>query len=164
MKSLYDLFCHELADIYDAEQRIAEALPKMAKAAHDSELSDGFKTHLKETKQQVKRIERVYDLLGLEPEEEGCDAMKGLLKEGEEIMDDIKDKEVLDAALILAAQKVEHYEIASYGSLCALARTLNLGEVAELLHETLQEEKDTDEKLTTLAQTHVNAYAAQRAA
>ena len=164
MKSLHDLFCHELADIYDAEQRIAEALPDMAEAASDSELSEGFKTHLKETKQQIKRIERVYDLLDMEPEKESCDAIQGLLKEGEEIIDEVEDKEVLDAALIVAAQKIEHYEIASYGSLCALARTLNLNEVADLLEETLQEEKDTDEKLTMLAETHVNADAAQRAA
>jgi|AntRauTorcE11897_2_1112592.scaffolds.fasta_scaffold08746_3 ferritin-like metal-binding protein YciE len=164
MKTLHDLFVNELSDIYDAEIRLHKALPKICDAVSDEQLIKDLQTHLKETENQIGRLDKVCDLMDLTLEDEDCEAMKGLLEECEDLIGDIDDKEVLDTALIIATQKIEHYEIASYGSLCALAETLGLRQVADLLSETLAEEKRADEKLTKLAKTRVNTDAARRAA
>lgn len=159
IKTMEELFQDELFDIYDAEQQITKALPKMAEKATDKELASGFKTHLKETEGQIKRLEKCFKLLGIEAEKETCEATKGLLKEGEQLMKEVEQGPVLDAALIAAAQKVEHYEIATYGTLITWAQSLGYDEVADLLEETLDEEKSTDEKLSELAEDHVNEQA-----
>ncbi|MCK6417736.1 MAG: ferritin-like domain-containing protein [Alphaproteobacteria bacterium] len=164
IKTLHDLFHDELCDVYDAETRLTEALPKMAKAATDTELKRGFEKHLEETKRQIERLRRVHDICGLEIRSVTCEAMKGLVEEGDEYIKNVTDKQVLDAALITAAQKVEHYEIAAYGSLCALADCLGYEDAAELLSETLDEEKRTDEILTEIAESNVNQNALKEAA
>lgn len=164
--SLEDLFIAELCDMYDAEKQLTEALPKMAKKASNEKLAKGFETHLKETEGQIERIEKVAEICGFDLKKETCKAMKGLVKEGEHIMEEVKDPQVLDAALITAAQKVEHYEIASYGSLCSLGKCLGLEQEAlDLLEENLNEEKETDEKLTMLAEKEgINDEALEKAA
>jgi ferritin-like metal-binding protein YciE len=164
--TLHDLFQDELADIMSAEIQLSEALPKMANEAHNDELSEGFRTHLSETEGQIERLQQVVEICNLELPQEVCEAMKGLVREAEEMIEQIEDREVLDAALITAAQKVEHYEIASYGSLCALARCLGLEQEAiSLLEKTLQEEKETDEKLSALAEKGgINQQALDKAA
>ena len=164
IKSLDELFTDELFDILDAEQRLTEALPKMAEAATEKKLADGFRTHLAETKGQIERLEKVIKLIGIDRKKEKCEAMVGLIKEGEDFIKNIDEGPVLDAALITAAQKVEHYEIASYGTLVALAKTLGHDEAVGLLEESLEEEKATDEKLTALAEESVNEHALQEAA
>ena len=163
IKTIEELFQNELFDIYDAEKQITKALPKMAEKASDRELAQGFQTHLKETEGQIKRLEKCFQLLGVEAEKETCEATQGLLKEGEQLMKEVEKGPVLDAALISAAQKVEHYEIATYGTLITWAQQLGFDEVADLLEETLDEEKATDEKLSDLAEDHVNEDA-QKAA
>lgn len=164
IKSLQDLFHDELCDIHDAETRLTEALPKMAKAATDAQLKRGFEKHLEETKRQIDRLKRVHEICGLEIRAVTCEAMKGLVEEGEEFIKNVADKQVLDVALITAAQKVEHYEIATYGSLCALANCLGFREAAEILAKTLDEEKRTDEILTEIAERNVNKSAMKEAA
>lgn len=158
--SFNDLFIFELSDIYNAEKQLLKALPKMAEAATDAKLKEAFKSHLRETEGQVERIERAVQAEALELKRETCEAMKGLIKEGEEAIDEIEAGPLLDAALIVAAQKVEHYEIAGYGSLIELAKTLGYKRAVELLSETLAEEKGADEKLNTIALTAVNQTAA----
>jgi ferritin-like metal-binding protein YciE len=153
MSTLREAFVKELADLYDAEKQIIKALPKMAKAAEHDELKQGFEQHLEETEQHVNRLEQVFELLGEKPRTRKCKGIEGIIKEGEE---DIKEKEG-DAALICGAQKVEHYEMAAYGSLVSWARLLEEEEAADLLEETLDEEKSTDEKLTEAAENIVNA-------
>ena len=158
LESLDDLFVHELRDLYDAEQQLIQALPLMAQAAKSPELRQGFETHLEETREHARRIERIFSALGSAPSGKSCKAMQGLIAEAKETIDQDADPDVMDAALIVAAQKVEHYEIAGYGSVCTFARVLNFDDAARLLKATIDEEESTDRKLTQLAQT-VNAKA-----
>ena len=141
----------QMRDIYWAERKLVETLPKLAEAAHDPELSEGIETHLEETRGQVKRLERAFAALGLQARGETCEAMKGLIKEGEEVLENHGKGTLRDALIIAACQKVEHYEIATYGTLCEWADVLELGEVKELLGESLQEEEASDQKLSEIA-------------
>jgi ferritin-like metal-binding protein YciE len=161
MKTLQNLFVSQLQDAYSAETQLVDALPKMAKAATEEDLRAGFQTHLQETKRQVQRLQKACQLVNCPTGGETCEAMQGLLKEGEEALNLDAEPMVKDAALIAAAQKVEHYEIALYGCLCSWADELGLSDVRDLLHQTLQEEKATDAKLTELAERRVNASARQ---
>jgi ferritin-like metal-binding protein YciE len=157
---LEKLFEDELKDIYWAEKALTKALPKMAKNASSPELVEAIETHLAETEEQVSRVEQVFDLLGKKPTAKKCEAMEGLIKEAEEFMEESDEGVMRDAAIISAAQKVEHYEIASYGTLRAFAETLGLTDIVALLEETLEEEKNADEKLTEVAVTAINLEAA----
>jgi ferritin-like metal-binding protein YciE len=152
MSNLRENFLFELADIYDAEQQLVKALPKMAQAAQNESLRAGFEQHLKETKNHLNRLERVFEIFGKKPEKETCKAMKGLIAEGEDLIGD----DAGDAALIAAAQKVEHYEIASYGTLKEWAALLKQEQARQLLDQTLQEETATDRKLTEVARSAIN--------
>ena len=152
LKSLEDLLLHELKDIYDAEHQITEALPKMREAASSNELKQAFDEHLKVTQQQIKRLEQVFEQMGEKPKRETCKGMKGLIAEGQSVMEEGDKGNTLDAALIASAQKVEHYEIASYGSVRTYANMLGQRDAAQLLQQTLDEESMTDEKLTGLAE------------
>ncbi|CAM3977810.1 Ferritin-like domain-containing protein [Bordetella tumbae] len=163
-KTLQDLFVHELSDIYNAEKQLTKALPKLARASEDPELAKAFTNHLEETQGQVERIDQIVEVLGIRLKRIKCAAMEGLVEEGRDIIDEIKKGPVLDAALIGAAQKVEHYEIASYGTLCTFADQLGHKEAVKLLKETLAEEKGADEKLNTLALRRANEKAAQKSA
>jgi ferritin-like metal-binding protein YciE len=158
-KTLEDLFIHALSDIYSAEKQLTKALPKMARAATNPELAAAFQTHLEETQGQIERIDKILENDGLKLKRMKCAAMEGLVEEGAEIIDEIEKGAVRDAGLIAAAQKVEHYEIASYGTLCALAKHLGRKDTGQLLHDTLLEEKATDEKLSKFAQQDVNLAA-----
>jgi ferritin-like metal-binding protein YciE len=160
MKSLEDLFLHELRDLYSAEKQLLKALPKMAKAASHDSLKAAFEDHLSETEGQVERLEEIFELIGKPARAETCKAMQGLVEEGSKVMEEAEEDNVRDAALIGAAQKVEHYEIASYGTLRTFAELLGHHEAAELLDTTLEEEAATDKKLTELAESVVNADAA----
>jgi ferritin-like metal-binding protein YciE len=153
MSKLRDTFIDELADLYNAEKQLVKALPKMAKAAKNAKLKSGFETHLKQTQEHVSRLEQVFALFEEKAKGKKCKAMEGLLEEGTELI----EEDAGDAALICAAQKVEHYEIASYGTLKCWAKLLGEGKAAQLLEKTLNEEKATDEKLTQVAETAVNA-------
>jgi ferritin-like metal-binding protein YciE len=155
-----DLFVHTLKDIYYAENQIAKNLPDMISKAADPTLKQGFEAHLKETKEQIRRVEQVFQLLGVETEGVDCPAIDGILKEANDVAGEVADKQVLDAALIAAAQAVEHYEITRYGTLIAWAKQLGLHDCATLLEANLKEEKATDEKLNKLALTNVNRKAA----
>lgn len=155
-ESLRELLEHEVKDLYDAEQRLTDALPKLADRATDPSLKKAFQNHLRETERQVERLESIFEHLGMEPDRETCDAMVGLIKEGSKTLDAEGDRAVLDAALIAAAQRVEHYEIAAYGTARCFARQLGDEYVAELLGQTLKEEKAADEKLTQIAEASVN--------
>lgn len=159
INSLKDLYLEELRDLYDAEQQLVEALPEMAKAASDSELKKALQEHLKETKGQVQRLERVFKNLGEEPSGKSCEAMEGLIAEGEDILEAKGSAAARDAALIAAAQRVEHYEIAGYGTVVAYARTLRRNQDVEILEETLEEEKHADELLNDIALESVNQQA-----
>lgn len=162
---LKEFFVDELKDIYYAEKQIAKTLPKMKKAATSEELKNAFEEHLSQTKGQVERLEKVFELLGEKAKGKTCEAIEGIIKEGEGIISDTEsDTATRDVGLIFAAQKVEHYEIATYGGLAQLAETLGLPEVSELLHTTLVEEKQTDELLTTIAENHVNYDASEEKA
>ena len=158
-EALKDLLIEELQDAYSSETQILEALPAMAEAASSPQLKQAFQTHLQETDGQVKRLERIFQMLQADPTGNTCEATQGLIEEAEEIMDEGLSPEVLDVALIMAAQKVEHYEIASYGSLRTLAETCGMTDIAKLLDETLSEEKATDDKLTQLAEGEINQRA-----
>jgi len=158
-ENLYDLLVDELKDLYSAETQLTKALPRMAKKAANTELRTAFSQHLKETENQVARIERVCALLESKPRGKKCVAMEGLIEEGKEVMEEVKDPDVLDAGLIGAAQKVEHYEIAAYGTARTHARRLGYVEAARLLQQTLDEEAEADEKLTRIAESSVNAEA-----
>ncbi len=147
-----ELFQEELADIYDAERQIVQALPKMADAASSEELAAAFREHLDVTRQQVKRLDKIFQKLGQKPGKKTCEGMQGLLREGEKMIGEMERSPVLDAGLIAAAQKVEHYEISAYGTARTLAESLGQAEAAELLEETLEEEKETDETLTEIAE------------
>ncbi|KAF1020720.1 MAG: Protein YciF [Paracidovorax wautersii] len=151
IKTLQDLFIHELSDISNAEKQLTRALPRLARAADNPGLAAAFETHLEETRGQIERIDTLVEGSDLRLKRVKCAAMEGLIEEARETLDEIGKGPVRDAALIAAAQRVEHYEIAVYGTLVALAKQLGQDEHARLLHETLVEEKATDEKLTTLA-------------
>lgn len=158
----HEFFVDELKDIYWAEQHLAKALPKLQKASTSKELAMAFEKHTKETQDQIKKVEKVFEILGEKAEAKKCDAMEGLLKEADSIIDDTdKDTFTRDAGLILAAQKAEHYEIATYGTLRIFARHMKNKEVEKLLEEILQNEKDTDVTLTKIAEASVNQKAAK---
>ena len=150
----------QLKDIYYAEKQILKALPKMEKAATTEELKDCFRTHIEQTEEQVARLEQVFEIMGKRAQGKKCEAMEGLVAEGESAMEETEDGSMTrDVALIVSAQKIEHYEIASYGSLAQLTKTMGLAEVADLLEQTLQEEKETDELLTSIAENNINLQA-----
>ena len=146
-----DLFCHELSDLMNAETQLTKALKDMAAAASDPTLKKGFETHLKETEDQIEKIKKAFASVEMEPEKVTCEAMKGLIKEGKEAIDEFEEGPFRDCALIIAAQKVEHYEIAGYGSVCVLADKLGFEEAKNILGSILDQEKATDEKLTKAA-------------
>ncbi|MGY4154240.1 MULTISPECIES: YciE/YciF ferroxidase family protein [Bradyrhizobium] len=160
IKTLNDLFVHTLRDIYYAEQQIMKNLPDMIEKASDRALKKGFETHLAETKNQIMRLERVFKMHGVEAKGVNCPAIDGILEEASDVAGDVDDKTVLDAALIAAAQAVEHYEITRYGSLIAWAKRLGRNDCAAVLQETLDEEKATDKKLNDMAVSGVNQRAA----
>ena len=159
-KNLNELFLHTLQDIYYAEHQIVKALPKMAEKASNSELKKGFEEHLKQTKEQIRRLEQVFKMAGEKPSGEKCPAIEGILEEGEELMKEIKDDKTRDAAMIAAAQAVEHYEIARYGALISWAGILGMNDARNVLRDTLAEEKDADAKLNRLAEDKLNKKAA----
>jgi ferritin-like metal-binding protein YciE len=150
-ENLQELFVEELRDIYDAEKQLTKALPKMAKAADSDELRAAFEQHLEITRMQVERVEEVFKVLGIAARGKPCAGMKGLIEEGAEKIEELEKGSTLDAALIASAQKVEHYEIASYGTLATFAEVLSLQEAKDLLGQNLEEEKEADEKLTGIA-------------
>jgi ferritin-like metal-binding protein YciE len=158
-KKLDDLFHDTLKDIYFAEKKILTALPKMAKAAHSEELRAAFEKHHGETQGQVERLEKVFDMIGKKPQGKTCDAIIGLVEEGQEVMKEYKGSPALDAGLLAGAQAVEHYEISRYGTLKTWANELGLGDAVGLLDATLQEEKNTDATLTKIAESVVNQEA-----
>lgn len=159
LNTLEDLFLHELKDVYSAEKQLLKALPKMAKAASSENLKAAFEEHLEQTQGQVERLEQIFQELGKSPRGPKCEAMEGLIEEGKSLMEEDAEPAVGDAALICAGQKVEHYEIATYGTLKTWAQLLGYENAVELLNETLNEEKETDEKLTELAETEINIEA-----
>jgi len=159
LDTLQQLYTDELRDLYNAENQLLKALPKMAKAASSEELKDAFEKHLEQTKGHVERLEQVFEGLGEKPKGKTCRAMKGLIEEGSEILKQEGDGSVIDAGIIVAAQKVEHYEIAGYGSVRAFAHLLGQNDAAELLQATLDEESETNELLNRLAESVVNPEA-----
>jgi ferritin-like metal-binding protein YciE len=163
MMSLHDLYVQELRDLYSAENQILKALPKMAKAASSDELREAFEEHLEQTEKQVERLEQIFEKLDVRPKGRKCKGMEGLIEEGKEMMQEDAEPSVMDAALIAAAQKVEHYEMAGYGCARTYARHLGDEWAAELLQETLSEEEETDKKLTELAVNAINVEAATAA-
>ena len=162
ISTMKDLFMHGLQDIYYAEHQIEKALPDMIKKASDAQLKKGFQMHLRQTKGQIKRLDRAFKALKEKPKGTKCPAIDGILDEAKEIAGEVDDQVVLNAALIAAAQAVEHYEITRYGTLTAWAKALGHGNIAKLLHANLNEEKATDKKLNTLAKTKVNRKAVNR--
>ena len=160
IKTMDDLFVHQLQDVYYAEKQLLRALPKMADKATDRQLKQGFLTHLEETRTQLQRLEQVFAMHGAEVKAVNCPAIDGIIEEAEEIVGEVEDKQVLDAALINAAQAAEHYEITRYGSLIAWAKQLGRNDCAAVLQQTLDEERATDRKLTTLAESRINLRAA----
>lgn len=158
-----ELFVEQLQDLYDAEQRITKALPQMANAAHNPALRSAFQEHLRQTENQITRLDKVFKSIGKSAQSKTCEAMKGLVAEGSEIVSSEGDPDVKDAALIAAAQRVEHYEIAAYGTARTFAQRLGKSEAVRLLEETLAEEKDTDKKLNMLAEKAINPKAAAKA-
>jgi ferritin-like metal-binding protein YciE len=160
IENLHDLFVHTLQDIYFAEQTIVKKLPKMAEKATSAQLKAGFEQHLQETKEHVARLEQVFASIDEEAEGEECPAIEGIVEEAEELASEIEDPETLDAALLAAAQAIEHYEITRYGTLVAWAEEMNHREAVKLLQKTLAEEKATDAKLSKLAESRLNRRAA----
>ena len=158
-KDLHDLFLDQLKDIYFAEKQILKALPKMAKAATSDKLRAAFEKHHDETEDQVERLERIFELIEKPAKGKTCDAILGLLEEGKEVMEEYKGTEALDAGLLAAAQAVEHYEMARYGTMKAWAVRLGMKDAVKLIDETLQQERKTDKDLTTLAEAGVNSEA-----
>ena len=159
---LEKLFTDSLKDIYWAEKHLIKALPKMKKKATTDQLKSAIEEHLAQTEEHVKRLEQVFEICGKKAQAKKCDAMEGLSKEGDSVIEETEDGSMTrDAGIIMAAQKVEHYEIATYGSLVQFAKTLGMDRAAEILHKTLDEEKQTDEKLTEIAEWHVNQAAEQ---
>ncbi len=161
--SFQDLFVNQLEDLYDAEQRLTQALPKMADAANSNQLKQAFREHLTETQGHVSRLETIFRQLGTDPKRETCQAMKGLISEGEEMVSATGDPSIKDAALIAAAQRVEHYEISGYGTARTFALRLGRNEAADLLQQTLEEEKAADQKLNQIAESSVNRQASASA-
>ncbi len=161
-ETMQELLIEELKDLYSAEKQIVKAIPKMAQAASTPELRDALLSHLEETKDHVSRLEKIGELVGKKLTGNTCDGMKGVLEEGSKVLDGTKQGTVRDAALIVAAQRVEHYEMAGYGSAREFAETLGLSQVAKLLEETLSEEKEADKKLTSIS-TQVNSTAKRAA-
>jgi ferritin-like metal-binding protein YciE len=159
METLRDLYIDELKDLWSAEKQLIKALPKMAKAASNPELSKAFLTHLRQTEQQVQRLEQIFEELGESPRGKKCVGMEGLIEEGEELVKEDPEPEVLDAGLIMKAQHVEHYEIAGYGTVRTYARLLGNENQAQLLQQTLDEEGETDKLLTQLAEGSINVEA-----
>ena len=159
MNSLHELLIEEMKDLYSAENQLLKALPKMAKAASAPELKEAFTSHLEETRGQVERLEEIFEELEASPRGKKCKAMEGLIEEGKELIDEDADPSVKDAGLIGAAQKVEHYEIAGYGTARTIAELLGHDEIAKLLQETLDEEGMADKKLTDLAESVINIEA-----
>lgn len=155
-----DLFVHQLKDIYYAEKRILKSLPKMIDKATAPELKSGFQRHLAETETHVTRLELVFQMHGVQPEAVTCPAIDGIIAEADEVAGEVADKEVLDAALVAAAQAVEHYEMTRYGTLVAWARELGRNDCADVLRQTLEEEKATDARLTQMAESRINRKAA----
>jgi ferritin-like metal-binding protein YciE len=160
IQTLDDLFVHQLRDIYYAEKQIVKSLPKMIDKASDADLKNGLRHHFDKTKHHVSRVEQVFEMHGAKASTVDCPAIDGILKEANEVVGDVEDKDVLDAAIIAAAQAVEHYEIARYGTLIAWAKQLGRDDCASVLAETLEEEKAADEKLIEVAESHVNMEAA----
>jgi ferritin-like metal-binding protein YciE len=160
LDSFETLFFDQIEDLYDAEQRLTQALPKMADAAHAGTLKAAFLQHVRETQNHVARLEQIFQMLGRQPQRHTCYAMKGLIEEGQEVLSASGDESVIDAALIAAAQKSEHYEISGYGTARSFAQQLGHNEAARLLQETLEEEAATDKKLTNLAEQQINQQAA----
>lgn len=161
IKNIEQLFIHELSDVYSAEKQLAKALPRLARASTNPALAQAFTTHLEETQGQIERIDQVVEALEIKLKRTKCAAMEGLVEEGKEIIESIEKGPLRDAALIAGAQKAEHYEIASYGTLAALAKQLGYDDALPPLLETLEEEKATDEKLTMLAEQGGNEEAAE---
>ena len=161
LDSLHALLEEELKDIYDAEKQLTKALPKLAKKASSPDLKAGFEAHLQQTEEQIDRLEQVFEQLEMPAKGKPCKGMKSLIAEGDEMIREAEDDDTRDAVMIAAAQKVEHYEIASYGTVRTWARLLGLNEAASLLEESLEEEKETDQKLTELAESHINPAAAE---
>ena len=159
IESMEDLVLEQVEDLYDAEKRLVKALPKMAEATTSITLRQAIQSHLMETEGHVSRLENVFRILGKDPKAQTCDAMKGLISEGEDVISDIDESPLRDAGIIAAANRVEHYEIAGYGSARTFAQILGLTEAASLLEQTLQEEKKADQKLTQLAESMVNEEA-----
>ncbi len=162
MENLQDLLKEDLKDVLNAENQIIKALPKMIKKASNAELQDAFGKHLEETRAHAGRVEQVMEMLGMPAKGKTCKAMQGILEEGKEVMGEDAEDDVMDAALIGAAQKVEHYEIATYGTLCTYADLLGLEEAKRLLGQNLEEEKKTDEALSELAEAVINLEAADQ--
>ncbi|WP_144630796.1 ferritin-like domain-containing protein [Bordetella genomosp. 13] len=160
IKTLQDLFIHELSDIYSAEKQLTRALPKLARAASDPKLAEAFRSHLEETQGQVERIDRIVEASDFKLKRMKCMAMEGLVEEGAEVIEEVEEGPVRDAALIAAAQKVEHYEIAGYGTLCTYAKLLGMNDALKLLKETMAEEKAADDKLGGIAAAQTNLKAA----
>lgn len=158
-KGLQDLFQEDLKDIYWAEQAILKSMPKLVKNATSGELVEALTNHMTQTENQVRRLEQVFEMIGMPAESKKCEAMEGLIKEAEEKVEETEAGMVRDAAIIASAQKIEHYEIASYGTLSSYAHTLDEMDVYDLLEETLDEEKDTDSLLTEIAETYINIQA-----
>jgi ferritin-like metal-binding protein YciE len=157
--TLHEMLVDEIKDLYHAEKQLTKALPKMVKAANHEDLREAFEAHLEETREQVTRLEEVFEALGEKVKAKPCAGMAGILEEGQDTMEEDAEGAVMDAALIAAAQRVEHYEIAAYGTCVEWARLLGLTEVASLLETTLEEEKAADEKLTSLAESEINTAA-----
>ncbi len=157
MDSLENLFVEDLKDLYNAEQQIMQALPKMIQAAHSQDLKQSFQQHLQVTQEQAKRLEQIFSNLNQKPTGKKCLGMEGIIKEGEQDMQELKsDPDLLDAGMIASAQKIEHYEISGYGTARTYAEELGLDQAASLLEQTLKEESQTDQKLTQLAESHIN--------
>ncbi len=159
LKNLEDLFEHELKDLYSAEKQAIDAMPKMMQQANDPQLKQAFETHLEETKAQKERLDKVFELLGMSPGRKKCEAMAGLIAEGQELIDEKASPEVKDAGLIATAQRIEHYEISGYGTAAHYAERLGKKDVAKLLQQTLQEEQKTDTLLNELAKNSINQKA-----
>lgn len=159
MKTLEDLFYGMLQDVYYAEKQLLKALPKMAKQASNNELTQAFLKHRDQTEGQIGRLEQAFEMIEKKPRGKKCDAILGIIEEGKEVMEEVDDEEALDAGLIGAAQAAEHYEIARYGTLCAWAKQMGKPQIARVLHQTLEEEKQTDELLTRIAEASVNKAA-----
>ena len=161
MESLQELLVEEMRDLYSAEKQLTKAMPRMAKKASNPQLKKAFETHLRETELQIERLEKIFEKLGKKPTGKKCAAMEGLIEEAKDMMGEDMEDDVMDAALISAAQKVEHYEIASYGTVRTWAQLLGDDQLAKTLQQTLDEEGKTDKLLTEMAESSINIEAAQ---